>query len=285
MKDVVVGCITNYNFDTIKYWVNSLDRSGFSGHKIMICYNIDYSVCDELTKRNYNVIGFERNDVEGRLEFPRDFSIVVERFIHTWYFIKKIIETEDIRFLIATDVKDVIFQSNPSEWLEQNIGSHKINVGSESISYVNEKWGQNNMIQSFGNELYNSMKDKIICNAGTISGHAKELTDLMLNIYLICSGMPGQISGGGGPDQAAMNILLNSEPYKSITKVSSSEDGWCAQLGTTGLTSKCLNDIIEPMPILNPDNIVYTSQGKPFTLVHQYDRIPSWKKIIEEKYS
>ena len=31
MKDIVVGCITGYNFDKIKPWVNSLDRSGFTG--------------------------------------------------------------------------------------------------------------------------------------------------------------------------------------------------------------------------------------------------------------
>jgi hypothetical protein len=31
MKDIVVGCITGYDFEKIKPWVNSLDRSGFDG--------------------------------------------------------------------------------------------------------------------------------------------------------------------------------------------------------------------------------------------------------------
>ena len=65
---------------------------------------------------------------------------------------------------------------------------------------------------------------------------------------------------------------------------SKSEDGWCAQLGTTGPTSSCLNYIHEPSPIME-NGIVKTNEGKPFALVHQYDRIPEWKKIIEEKYS
>ena len=26
-------------------------------------------------------------------------------------------------------------------------------------------------------------------------------------------------------------------------------------------------------------------KGKDFTIVHQYDRIPEWRKIIEEKYN
>ena len=29
MKDVVIGCITNYTFENIKLFVNSIDRSGF----------------------------------------------------------------------------------------------------------------------------------------------------------------------------------------------------------------------------------------------------------------
>ena len=42
MKDIVIGCITGYSFDKIKYWVNSLDQSGFDGVKILLCYNIPF---------------------------------------------------------------------------------------------------------------------------------------------------------------------------------------------------------------------------------------------------
>jgi hypothetical protein len=35
MKDIVVGCITGYDFEKIKPWVNSLDRCGFDGVKAM----------------------------------------------------------------------------------------------------------------------------------------------------------------------------------------------------------------------------------------------------------
>ena len=48
MRDIVIGCITNYNYDKIKTWVNSLDQSGFDGLKVMLCYNIDYDVAEEL---------------------------------------------------------------------------------------------------------------------------------------------------------------------------------------------------------------------------------------------
>ena len=36
-RDLVIGAITNYNWDQIKYWVNSLDRSGFSAAGVNPC--------------------------------------------------------------------------------------------------------------------------------------------------------------------------------------------------------------------------------------------------------
>ena len=46
MKDIVVGCITGYDFDKIKPWVNSLDRCGFDGTKAMVCYDVDYDTVE-----------------------------------------------------------------------------------------------------------------------------------------------------------------------------------------------------------------------------------------------
>jgi hypothetical protein len=40
MKDIVVGCITGYDFDKIKPWVNSLDTLWFywhQGHDLLQC--------------------------------------------------------------------------------------------------------------------------------------------------------------------------------------------------------------------------------------------------------
>ena len=65
MKDIVVGCITGYDFDKIKPWVNSLDRCGFTGTKAMVCYNVSYETIEELVKRNYTILAFKKNDEKG----------------------------------------------------------------------------------------------------------------------------------------------------------------------------------------------------------------------------
>jgi len=284
MKDVVVGAITGYDFDKIKPWVNSLDRSGFDGLKAMICYNVSYETVEELTKRGYTILAFGRDEEKKQFVYKENFSIVVDRFLHLWYFLKKF--DQEYRYIITTDVKDVIFQTNPSTWLEQNLFDKQISVGCESLKYIDESWGNHNLFKSFGPLVYEQHKDNLIYNAGTISGKFDTMIDLFLNIYMLCNGTSHQIEGGGGPDQAALNVLLNMKPYKEITKFNMSEDGYAAQLGTTGpqIFNKVKEKLVEKTPIMI-DGVVCTSDKKPFCLVHQYDRVPEWKKIIEEKYA
>ena len=287
MKDVVVGCITKYTFDDIKCWVNSLDRCGFNGDKVMICYNIGYDVVKELKKRDYKVLGFIDNPEQKRLEYDDvDFNICLQRFYDIWAFFNNTLK-DDYRYLIAADVKDVIFQTNPSEWLERNIGDKKINVGSESLHYRNEPWGRKNLKKSFGKAIYDMNCDNLIFNAGTVAGECKTMIDLFLNIYMFCGRSPVHIPGRSDtPDQAALNVLLNLQPYKAITNFTMSEDGYAAQLGTTAnpeIIEYFKPFLVEKTPVMI-DDLVCTSIGKPFCLVHQYDRVPEWKKILEEKY-
>jgi len=289
MKDIVIGCITNYNFDKIKYWVNSLDRSGFDGVKVMLCYNIPYEVAEELTKRNYTIFAFGQDKQTGNLIYnhphERPFNICLDRFAHIPFFLNRLENKEQYRYIIATDVKDVVFQSNPSKWLEVNMKHKKINVACESLIYENEPWGKNNIQLSFGPLIYERMKSKLIYNAGTISGEFNTMLDLMTNIFLSCGGAPVNVPGGGGPDQAALNVLLDLEPYRNITNFAMSEDGYAAQLGTTGpqVQNKYGPYLVEPAPIMIDDQVC-TGWGTPFAMVHQYDRVPGWKEIIEKKY-
>jgi hypothetical protein len=283
MKDVVIGCITGYDFEKIKPWVNSLDRSGFDGVKAMVCYNVSYETVEELVKRNYTVLALNKDESNRKFVYKDDFSIVVERFLHMWYFLKKL--QGQYRYIVATDVKDVIFQGNPSDWLEKNMGDAQINVACESIRYKDEEWGAHNMFKAFGAVLHDHTKDNLIYNAGTVSGNFDTMLDFFLNVYLLCNGTSHFTEGGGGPDQAAVNILLNMKPYKDITRFTASEEGWAAQLGTTGpqVAGKYAGKLVEKSPIL-VDNVVCTSDGTPFVMVHQYDRVPEWKEIIEKKY-
>ncbi len=279
--DVVIGCITNYGWESVKLWANSLSRCGFKGRKIVILFNGREELYDKLIENGFEVKVFNHYPNHNIYHYPRELVIVVDRFKYMRKFLFD--DINSIRYVVATDVKDVIFQRNPIEYLEDNLGDKKILVGSESIKYKDEDWGRNNFIKSFGEEEYNRIKDNIIYNAGTIAGKADVMFDFFLNIYSLSKiANQQQVDGGGGPDQAAVNFLLNMYPYKNVTKFAKSKDAWAAQLGTIA-NRKYINLLVDNQVTIFNDEIC-TQDKTPFTLVHQYDRYPQLNKIIEEKY-
>lgn len=279
-KDIIVGCFTNYDWDKIKFWANSIDASGFTGDKAMIVYNSHFSTVQELIKRNFMFYAFNKDDSQQMLYYPGQFIVAVQRFVDLYKFFDAV-DLSNYRYVIHTDVKDVVFQTNPSDWLTTHMGDAKILASSESLQYQNEPWGNDNLANSFP-MVYEKLKTQPIWNCGVQAGDPATMKDLWLNIYLVSKGSPVP-----NPDQAAYNLLLNSEPYKSITKFVTSEDGWACQAGTTIDPEKIDQFkpyLLEPQPTW-VNGVACTSTGIPHAVLHQYDRVPSWKPIIEGKFA
>ena len=286
-KDLVIGFITDYtDYSKIKPYVNSLNRCGFTGDKIMVVYNIGYDIVNQLQQDGFTVIGFERDDANNKFIYRQKFNVVVSRFFHIWFLLKEL--EKRYRYVISVDVADVIFQKNPSDWLTSNMNGKKLCVGAENLKYKDEAWGIHNMYQSFGDIAAIYMQDKPIYNAGTIAGEFDTFLDFCYNIFLMCQGAPMDVPGGGGPDQAALNILLSLEPYKSITKFNSHEDDWACQCGTTvdpnKINSFRNNFLVKTEPVWRDNDSVYNNKDDKYVLVHQYNRVPEWNEKLRKKY-
>lgn len=282
MQDLILGCVTNYTFDKISNWVNSIEKSGFDGYKVVIAFNVGFDIVDELIKRNFTVVTFRKDDINKKFVYRDDFNIVVDRFYHSWKVLNQI--QSDIRYVIATDVRDVVFQTNPTEWLNKN-GYGGLIASSEGIRYQHENWGNNNMRLSFP-FVYDYMLPKTIYNAGVLAGTASNIQDLFLNIFMICANMPHTIEGGGGPDQAALNVLLTTYNYSTRTKFTNAKDAWAAQLGTVADPRKIdmyRHHLVDEEPTIK-DGTVCNKDGVPYCIVHQYDRVPNLLPIINQKY-
>jgi len=281
MRDLIVGCATNYDWSKLKYWVNSINASGFEGDKILILMNCDKETVGKISDSGFGIIAFNK-DENDNLTYNSNMMVHVERFYHIY----QLLRDNEYRFVITTDVKDVIFQKNPSEWLEEWLGndsaSDDLVFSSESIKYKDEPWGDQNLRETFGAQIYEDFKDNIIYNVGVLAGRGYVMKDLMMNIFASCLGRPIKIC-----DQSTFNFLISQHPYLKTSKYAQSEDGWACQLGTTADPSKLEQFrpfLLEPSPKLDGDKVV-TSEGIEYTIVHQYDRVPEWKKIIEEKYN
>ena len=278
-KDLIIGAYTNYNWDKIKYWVNSIEQSGFTGDKVMVVYNSDAATVQRLLDKGFKIYAFNKDPISGSFVWPHDLIIVVQRFYHLWHFLNQLNEN-DYRYVISTDVKDVVFQSNPSNWLEQNLQDKQLVASGESLLYKHEPWGNDNLLGSYP-MVHDKLQHNQIWNCGVQAGTITAMKDLWLQIWLTC-----RAGGRPNPDQAAYNLLLNSIAWKSITKFATSEDAWACQAGTTVDPSKINNFrpyLLENEPIWN-NQYVTTSTGIVHSILHQWDRIPTWKPIIEQRY-
>jgi len=277
MKDLIVGCATNYDWSKLKYWVNSINASGFEGDKVLILMNCDKDTVKKVSDSGFSIIAFNQ-DTEGNLTYESQMMVHVERFFHIYQLLKDNL----YRYVITTDVKDVVFQQNPSIWLEDNFtDSDDLIFSSESMKYKDEPWGNQNLMETFGPQIYEDFKNNTIFNVGVLAGRGYAMRDLMMNIFASCLHRPIKIC-----DQSTFNFLISRHPYLKSSIYSTSEDGWACQLGTTADPSKIEQFrpfLLEPSPKLEGDKVL-TSQGKEYIIVHQYDRVPEWKKVIEAKY-
>ena len=277
MKDLIVGCATNYDWSKLKYWVNSINRSGFEGDKVLILMNCDKDTVQKISDSGFSIIAFGQ-DSDGNLTYNSNMMVHVERFFHIYQLLKDNL----YRYVITTDVKDVVFQQNPSIWLENNFTDNDDLVfSSESMKYKDEPWGNQNLLETFGPQIYEDFKKNTIFNVGVLAGRGYAMKDLMMNIFASCIHRPIKIC-----DQSTFNFLISQHPYLKTSKYTKSEDGWACQLGTTADPSKIEQFrpfLLEPLPKMEDDKVV-TSTGIEYTIVHQYDRVPEWKKIIEAKY-
>lgn len=280
MKDLIIGASTGYNWDTLKYWVNSINQSGFDGDKVLVLMNCDIESVKKVIEAGFKVIGFEQNE-KGDLVYEHGrVPVHVERFIHIYDHLSR----NDYRFVITTDVKDVVFQQNPIPHLQKLLDeSDKDYVfASESIRYKDEPWGDQNLLETYGQYIYDKFKHNTIYNVGVLAGRGHAIRDLTINIFTAAINRPIPIC-----DQSTFNFMISQEPYRSTSLYMNSEDGWAAQLGTTADPSKIEQFrpfLLEAEPKM-VDGKVTTSEGKEFTIVHQYDRVPEWRKIIEAKYA
>ena len=240
--------------------------------------NCDLDTAKKVLESGFEIVSFGQNE-KGDLEHKSPFMVHVERFIHIFNYLKE----NNFRYVITTDVKDVIFQSDPFVELDKLIteSGKDLVFASESMLYKDEPWGNQNLIETFGPFIHNIFKENEIYNVGVLAGKADAMRDLALNIFLACMGKPIKIC-----DQSTFNVMINMHPYNKNSLFMKSEQGWACQLGTTADPTKIESfrpHLLELTPKFENGKVT-TSYGKPFTIVHQYDRVPEWRQQIEEQY-
>ena len=235
----------------IKPYVESINQSGFNGEKLMLVYDISKEVIEYLNDKGWVI-------AQGELQE----HIILQRFKDVY----AILQSYETDVIIWTDVKDVVFQKDPTDWLNKWM-QKDILAFSECVKLKDDPWACINSGTSFPMEWEFGIKEQISYCAGTIVGKKEAIRDLFIDIYRWSktTSNPEQLS-----DQAAFNVLLRLNHYKSSVDFVEQERGFVTQLGTVWSKRYELS-ITEPTPIYK-DNKFHNQLGEEFYIIHQYDR-------------
>jgi hypothetical protein len=122
------------------------------------------------------------------------------------------------------------------------------------------------------------MKDKIIYNAGTISGKIEKICELFEDIYQL------SLKPKVDCDQAAFNICIHTK-YQNDCYFSGIEDGYATQCNTTANPKLLVNynKFLLEKPILK-NGIAYNSKMEKTCLLHQYQNVPGFYEEVLKLY-
>lgn len=270
-KDLIIGAYTSYKFDLLKPWIHSIKETGFDGDIVLIAVDAEEETVKQIENEGVIVV---------RAKNEQRMMIHMLRFLYIYNHLKL---NPNYRYVITTDVRDVIFQSNPSVYLQKIFGSKDkgIIAQSEAIKIKDEPWNRDNIIKNFGHYFYDVVKEQPVYNVGILAGTSEYIKDLCFTLFQLSSNRPDWVA-----DQAAYNMLINYKPWSNTTLKMNLSDAWAINAHVTNKPDQLKEFepyLLEQRPNM-VDGVVKNSDGKPFVIVHQYDRVPEWMEYYMKKF-
>jgi hypothetical protein len=272
MKKALIG-ISNkikLNRKKIRIWKESFEKFS-DGEVILIAANADEEdirICEEELKIKYH-----------KVEVGDPWYINNKRLYH----ISEYIKTSDIELFLATDVFDVLFQNDP--FAKFDLNNYDLFVGNEGIMLREEPWNSDVINRCFPGEISCCINNEITCS-GIIGGKKNQLSYLFDRMYKMTEECE---NGHNIRDQAALILMLAKNEIEKI-QIFNIDHGWamhCATSGPTeffegwGLRRNLSSRYGVPKLV---GNKVYTDDNRLYDIVHQFNRVPEWNKILLNQY-
>lgn len=282
-RDLVITAVAGYQWEQIRPYVISLVTSGFTGDKVLLASNVDEFALECATYREFKI---------GRFSVPANTTpwefIQKQRYVPLLRYLAK--HKHEYRYVIWSDASDLIFQGNPSTWLEKHIDGPTIVAAREcwrirDETTFNLPWAK----AAFPDDADWLQEQEVLCG-GTLAGDAETMFLALSKIYEITSKHLEYA------DQAVLNYVLHKPfnfPVPTRIYVPTMGEGWtatCSAFQTDSFKSCCPREVgvvlTDDVPVFDQERtIVLTPDGKtPFTIVHQYNRAEPWVRTIPAKY-
>jgi hypothetical protein len=275
-RDLVLGYIHGYQWETIAPFVNSLRDSGFSGEICLFASGIDGETKTTIQTKGVRVLDspfqqssfrkwmVKRWGVLKTTPFPIRRRILksilginmLRHFLYEEYLSR---HGENYRHVLLSDVRDVIFQDNPFT----NIASGGVHFFEEAVgrTIASEPYNSSWMRTLFGERVFSEFAEKPILCSGTILGESRALAAFLSHNIRILVAASGFESYG---DQAIVNVAVRRYKNNEIY-IHKNGESTVLTMGIMPLSDICFDDRGR---IVGPD-------GRVIPVLHQYDRHPS----------
>ncbi len=292
-KTIVIGNASGYTWDQVKYWVNSLKKTDYKGDIALCVSNVSAETIRKFESEGIMTFAYGTKNADGSYSLPNDGAAPhVIRFFYMWLVLDKLNGYDQV---ISTDVRDVIFQKDPTLDMPE---AYNLAVSSEGMLYKDEPWGNRNILEGYGPFFHNILKDKVILNVGVVGGRYEAVKNLFLNIFLMSINRPIPVV-----DQASYNMLIHMMYNRD--DVWFDPPDWAIQLGTTpqavlegtsgdlALNIKLGNISADDYrksyygPQFNyyADAVRDEKSREIFSIVHQWDRVPTLVDAVKVMYN
>ncbi len=286
-NDVSIAVLYGMEWAAFRPYAVSLVRSWFEGVRVVFVENITPE-----TRTNFEKLGFVVKDIQIPVVGLDALNQPGNAFAHNFGRQRplepaRFLEQNAFRYVIWTGARDVFFQSNPVTWLEKNLEDKELVLAGLRHTSVgcpyNDTWIRN---AAQDDSLWDEVRNQEALCTDIMAGTSDAMHDLLMDIYEGCLQNPYAV------DQAMMNCLVRTSPYKEISLVPGIDETFGLQWWPERRANavKYPNNLkILPSPDHDPVFDEYTGEirnaaGELYSMVHFYDRSQKWKEIVRKKY-
>jgi hypothetical protein len=254
-RDAVLGYAVGYGVPEISPFVRSL-RSVFVGRVILV------------VSREPELLGWlQLHDVEAIIadDHPRDWKPhpVVARFAAY----AQILQGDPLRNVVATDVRDVVLQSDP---FGEEPGELEFFVEAEHLRLSDHAFNLKHLTALVGVAVARRLDDRVCVCVGVVACSGAALARFCRTMLMLCA-IPRSGAGGAfGADQAACNLIAHLDLIGREIRPN------YGRVATIGLTP--------PEQLRLEDDLIRNPDGSVSAIVHQYDRIPALAAHVRDRW-